>query len=104
LATGQRVVAIVRPEAVAIVAEPRASDETRSGPPVETPTTNVVQGVVESREYLGAVLRYAVRVGPGTLLAADVHKPDPGALRQEGERVRLTFAPGDVLLYPAERP
>jgi len=56
-----------------------------------------------TREYLGAVLRYGVRVAGGALIAADVHKPDPRALREEGERVRIGFAPADVLLYPAER-
>src|SRR6185295_6818753 len=73
-AAGLRVVAILRPEAVAILAEARGPEGTPGGPSGEPPRANVVEGIVESREYLGAILRYAVRVGPGTVLTADVHK------------------------------
>jgi ABC-type Fe3+/spermidine/putrescine transport system ATPase subunit len=98
---GQGVVAIVRPEAVAIASA--LTPEGLGGLLDEGAGRNAVEGVVESREYLGAVLRYAVRVGAGMVMAADVHKPDAGALRQEGERVRLIFSSADVLVYPAER-
>jgi len=86
-----RVTAVVRPEAVALLAD---GDE--------RPGWNVAEGTVVSREYLGAVLRYGLRLASGQVVYADVHKPDPQQLRKEGERLRLGFAPADVLVYPAE--
>ncbi len=85
------VTAVVRPEAVVLLAD---GDERRG--------FNVTEGTVVSREYLGAVLRYGLRLPSGHVVHADVHKPDPRELRKEGERLRLGFAPADVLVYPAE--
>ena len=84
-----RVTAVFRPEAVGLLADGE-----------ERPGWNVCEGAVAGREYLGAVLRYGVRLAGGTVVYADVHKPNPHQLRKEGERVRIAFAPGDVLLYP----
>ena len=86
-APGTRVTAVFRPEAVSLVTD-------------AAPAQNLSDGVVVSREYLGAVLRYGIRVPTGAILYADVHKPDPRQLRKEGEPVRLAFAAEDVLLYP----
>jgi len=92
-APGERLTAVIRPEAVSLVRD--------AEPP---PGWNLGEGVVSSREYLGAILRYGIRVGAGSVIHADVHKPDPHRLRKEGEPVRIAFAPDDVLLYPAEPP
>ncbi len=83
------VTAVFRPEAVRLLAE--------TDP---LPDWNGCEGVVVGREYLGAILRYGIRVATGSVIYADVHKPDPHHLRKEGERVRVAFAPGDVLVFP----
>jgi spermidine/putrescine ABC transporter ATP-binding subunit len=87
---GPRVTAVFRPETVALV-EGQAP-----------PDWNLGDGVVATREYLGAVLRYGVRLGSGATIHADLHRPDLSRLHAEGERVRIGFAPADVRLYPSE--
>ncbi len=85
------VLAVFRPEAVELL---------RDDP--EPPGTTVGEGVVVNREFLGAILRYRLRLADGSLIHLDEHKPDPAVLRKEGERVRFAVRPEDVMLFPAE--
>jgi len=86
-----RVLAVFRPEAVELLSEGR-----------DSPGATVGEGVVVNREFLGAVLRYRLRLEDGSLIHLDQHKPDPARLRKEGERVRFAVRPEDVMLFPAE--
>ncbi len=86
-----RVLAVFRPEAVELLRDGR-----------EPPGTTVGEGVVVNREFLGAILRYRLRLADGSLIHLDEHKPDPADLRKEGERVRFAVRPEDVMLFPAE--
>jgi len=84
---------VFRPEALSLaVAESGDSDAT------------VGEAVVVSREFLGAVLRYRLRLDDGRLIHLDEHKPDAARLRKEGVRVRFTVRPDDVMLFPLEEP
>ena len=86
-----RVLTVFRPEAVELLREGR-----------DCPGATVGEGVVVNREFLGAVLRYRLRLEDGSLIHLDQHKPDPARLRKEGERVRFAVRPEDVMLFPAE--
>jgi ABC-type Fe3+/spermidine/putrescine transport system ATPase subunit len=86
-----RVLAVFRPEAVELL---------RDGP--EHPGGTEGEGVVVNREFLGAILRYRLRLADGSLIHLDEHKPDPANLRKEGERVHFAVRPEDVMLFPAE--
>ncbi len=86
-----RVLAVFRPEAVELLSEGR-----------DFPGATVGEGVVVNREFLGAVLRYRIRLDDGSVIHLDHHKPDPARLRKEGERVRFAVRPADVMLFPAE--
>jgi iron(III) transport system ATP-binding protein len=81
------VLAVFRPEAVSL----RADGQGGTG-----------EAVVVSREFLGAVLRYRLRLPDGALIHLDEHKPDAARLRQEGERVVVAVSPADVMLFPLE--
>jgi iron(III) transport system ATP-binding protein len=85
--------AVFRPEAVSLVAERQDCAEATVG-----------EAVVVSREFLGAVLRYRLRLAGGALIHLDEHKPDATRLCQEGVRVRFAVRPDDVMLFPAEEP
>ncbi len=82
---------VFRPEAVELIPEGRAC-----------PGATVGEGVVVNREFLGAILRYRLRLVDGSSIHLDEHKPDPAALRKEGERIRFAVRPADVMLFPAE--
>lgn len=86
-----RVLAVFRPEAVELLRE--------GG---DCPGATLGEGVVVNREFLGAILRYRLRLGDGSLIHLDEHKPDPTDLRKEGERVRFAVRPADVMLFPAD--
>ncbi len=86
-----RVLVVFRPEAVELLPE--------SG---ECAGATLGEGVVVNREFLGAILRYRLRLADGSLIHLDKHKPDPTVLRKEGERVRFAVRPSDVMLFPAE--
>jgi len=87
------VLAVFRPEALSLAAEgPGGSDAT------------IGEAVVVSREFLGAVLRYRLRLDDGRLIHLDEHKPDAARLRKEGVRVRFAVQPDDVMLFPLEEP
>ncbi len=86
-----RVLAVFRPEAVELLHDDRVP-----------PGTTVGEGIVVNREFLGAVLRYRLRLADGPLIHLDEHKPDPTGLKKEGERVRFAVGWADVMLFPAE--
>ena len=86
-----RTLVVFRPEAVDLL--PEAGD--RQG-------ATVGEGVVVNREFLGAILRYRLRLADGSLIYLDEHKPDAARLRKEGERVRFAVRPADVMLYSAD--
>ncbi|OGB91888.1 MAG: hypothetical protein A2Z31_05995 [candidate division NC10 bacterium RBG_16_65_8] len=85
-----RVLAVFRPEALSLVTAGRQS-----------PDATVAEAVVVSREFLGAVLRYRLRLDGGALIHLDEHKPDAARLHQEGVRVRFAVQPEDVMLFSA---
>jgi iron(III) transport system ATP-binding protein len=86
-----RLLAVFRPEAVELLRDDR-----------EPPGTTVGEGVVVNREFLGAILRYRLRLADGSLIHLDEHKPDPASLQKEGGRVRFAVRPADVMLFPAD--
>jgi iron(III) transport system ATP-binding protein len=85
------VVAVFRPEALSLLADGR-----------EAPGATLGEAVVVSREFLGAVLRYRLRLAGGALIHLDEHKPDAARLQPEGARVRFSVRPEDVMLFAAE--
>jgi iron(III) transport system ATP-binding protein len=86
-----RLLIVFRPEAVELL--PEGGD---------CPGATLGEGVVASREFLGSILRYRLRLADGSQIHLDQHKPDPARLRKEGERVRFAVHPADVMLFPAE--
>ncbi|OGB93633.1 MAG: hypothetical protein A2Z31_06070 [candidate division NC10 bacterium RBG_16_65_8] len=52
---------------------------------------NPLAGTVVEAAYLGAVVRYQVRVTDELTVAADIHDPDFAAIRAVGDRVTLWF-------------
>jgi iron(III) transport system ATP-binding protein len=89
--TTGRVLAVFRPEAVELLPEG-----------TESPGATVGEGVVVNWEFLGAILRYRLRLADGSLIHLDEHKPDPARLRKEGALIRFGLRPADVMLFPAE--
>jgi len=85
------VLVVFRPEAVELLSED-----------VLPPGATLGEGVVINREFLGSVLRYRLRLGDGSQIHLDEHKPDAAHLRKEGERVRFAVQPEDVMLFPTE--
>jgi iron(III) transport system ATP-binding protein len=88
---GDRVLAVFRPEAATLLGE---------GDPPPGPT--IGEGEVVSREFLGSIFRYRVRLAGGPLIHLDEHKPAAATLRREGEKVRFLLRPADVMLFPPE--
>jgi iron(III) transport system ATP-binding protein len=86
-----RALVVFRPEAVELLPE--------GG---ESPGATAGEGVVVSREFLGAILRYRLRLADGSLIHLDEPKPDAARLRKEGERVRFAVRAADVMLFPAD--
>jgi len=91
--SGERVLAVFRPEAVTLL----PGESGGAGP-------TIGEGEIVSREFLGAVLRYRLRLAGGFLIHLDEHKPSAATLKSEGERVRFLVRPEDVMLFPAEDP
>ncbi len=89
-ALGERALAVFRPEAATLL---------RDGEEAAGPTLG--EGDIVSREFLGSVFRYRIRLGGGFLIHLDEHKPAAATLRREGERVRFLLRPEDVMLFPA---
>jgi iron(III) transport system ATP-binding protein len=61
---------------------------------------NSLTGTVTEAAYLGAVVRYEVRVADGLTVTADIHNPDFAAIRLVGDRVTLWFAASRAVLLP----
>jgi len=88
---GDRVLVVFRPEAVALL----PGESGAAGP-------TVGEGEIVSREFLGAVIRYRLRLPGGFLIHLDEHKPAAATLKNEGQRVRFLVRPEDVMLFPAK--
>ncbi len=63
---------------------------------------NSLQGAVVEAAYLGAVVRYQMRVADGLTVTADIHNPDFAAIRSVGDRLTLWFAAGRAVALPGE--
>jgi iron(III) transport system ATP-binding protein len=61
---------------------------------------NSLTGTVTEAAYLGAVVRYEVRVADDLTVTADIHNPDFAAIRLVGDRVTLWFAASRAVLLP----
>src|SRR5512137_1104867 len=61
---------------------------------------NSLTGTVTEAAYLGAVVRYEVRVADSLTVTADIHNPDFAAIRLVGDRVTLWFAASRAVLLP----
>jgi len=86
-----QVLAVFRPEALSLTGDDLGSSQATIG-----------EATVVSREFLGAVLRYRLKLDDGRLIHLDEHKPDAARLRPEGVRVRFALRPEDVMLFPIE--
>ena len=85
------VLAVFRPEALSLLVDGREGGGGTIG-----------EAAVVSREFLGAVLRYRLRLDDGALIHLDEHKPDAARLMPEGTRVRFAVRPEDVMLFPTK--
>jgi len=81
----------VRPESVRLEPPPGAGEP-----------WNVAPGTVTEVAYLGAVVRYQVRVGDGLALTVEVHDPDWDALHAVGDAVTLYCPAAKVLPLGSE--
>jgi len=61
---------------------------------------NSLTGTVTEAAYLGAVVRYELRVADDLTVTADIHNPDFAAIRLVGDRVTLWFAASRAVLLP----
>lgn len=87
--SGVRVVLSVRPEWIRVVADPRGGE------------ANLLSGTILSSTFLGSMVRYRVS-GPGeTPIVIEVHDPDEGHVRKDGETVWYQL-PTDRSLVIAE--
>ncbi|WP_433411437.1 ABC transporter ATP-binding protein [Microtetraspora malaysiensis] len=82
----------VRPEAVAV---------TEAAPTELDGSANALPGTVAAVSLLGDVLQYVVHADAGHELLARVPRRQAGRLA-EGARVRCSWAPSDVHVFPAE--
>jgi ABC-type Fe3+/spermidine/putrescine transport system ATPase subunit len=62
------------------------------------PTRNVYEAIIEDHDYLGAVVRYYVRVG-GTV-TVKVDENNSGVLYQPGDKVVVEIPPDDCFVLP----
>ena len=60
----------------------------------------VLQGTVESREYYGLYIKYAINVGSQVLKV--IEKNDGVNIYESGEQVTVGIGRGDVMSYPAQ--
>jgi iron(III) transport system ATP-binding protein len=61
---------------------------------------NSLGGTVVEAAYLGAVVRYRVRVTDDLAVTAEIHNPDFAAIRAVGDEVRLWFDASRAVLLP----
>jgi hypothetical protein len=59
-------------------------------------------GIVVEAAYLGAVVRYQMRIADGVEVTADIHNPDFAAIRTVGDQLTLWFAAGRAVALPGE--
>ena len=59
-----------------------------------------LHGVIDSREYYGLYIKYAIRVGDAIIKA--VEKNDGIIIYEPGQAVELSIRPADVMSYPAQ--
>ena len=88
LRTGDAVRLAIRPEAIVLAPDdPGAEGE--------------VVGAIVARTFLGEKVDYTVRAGAQSFLVTR-YNPGPGAVLEEGQRVRLTLASDAMQLLPVE--
>jgi iron(III) transport system ATP-binding protein len=63
---------------------------------------NSLTGTITEAAYLGAVVRYQVRVADGLTITADIHNPDFAAIRSVGDELTLWFAASRAVRLPGE--
>jgi iron(III) transport system ATP-binding protein len=84
--SGARITLSVRPEWIRVVAGPRDGE------------TNILPGTVLSSTFLGSMIRYRVS-GPGEKpLVIEVHDPDEGNIRKNGETLWYQLPPDRPLV------
>jgi iron(III) transport system ATP-binding protein len=81
----------VRPEALALEPGANAGE-----------AWNSVTGTITEAAYLGAIVRYQVRVTDDLAVTAEIHNPDFAAIRAVGDRLRLWFGASRAVLLPDE--
>ncbi|RPI02597.1 MAG: TOBE domain-containing protein [Zetaproteobacteria bacterium] len=81
----------VRPESFALEAGANAGE-----------AWNRITGQVVEAAYLGAVVRYQIRVVDDLTVTADIHNPDFAAIRAVGDRVTLWFGASRAVLLPEQ--
>ena len=89
-AAGDRVAAMMRPQNLTIADADGALGE----------AVAVLEGTVEMLEFLGTIVRYAVRVGGASMLVDETHRVGR-AVHAVGDNVRLGVEAADVRLLPA---
>ncbi|MEV7006364.1 ABC transporter ATP-binding protein [Streptosporangium sp. NPDC051022] len=107
--SGRAVRAAVRPEAVVVTETPPArADGTAQGGSVQdgtaqggTAPVNALPGTVAAVSLLGDVLQYVVHSDAGHELLARVPRRQAGRI-SAGTRVRCSWTPADVHVFPAE--
>jgi iron(III) transport system ATP-binding protein len=63
---------------------------------------NSLTGTITEAAYLGAVVRYQMRVADGLTITADIHNPDFAAIRSVGDELTLWFAASRAVTLPGE--
>jgi iron(III) transport system ATP-binding protein len=63
---------------------------------------NALKGTVTEVVYLGAVVRYQVKVSEDLLVTAEIHNPDFSAIYGVGDRLTLWFAAARAIPMPGE--
>lgn len=88
---GQRISIGIRPESLQLEPATPATD-----------AWNALKGTVIEVAYLGAVVRYHVRVSGELQITADIHNPDLATIRGVGEGLTLWFAADRAIPLPVE--
>ncbi len=84
--SGARIILSVRPEWIRVVAG-QADGE-----------ANVLSGTVLSSTFLGSMIRYRVSGPGGTPIVIEVHDPNEGSIRKDGEIIRYRLPPDRPLV------
>ena len=83
---GARITLSVRPEWIRVVAEPRDGE------------ANILPGTVLSSSFLGSMIRYRVSGPGGKPVVIEVHDPDEGTIRKDGETLWYQLPPDRPLV------